>query len=1039
MTEGKYEHLIDVRMEATGFTEGQAKIEKAMGTVDEGGKISAKTAAQINSLTDSMSRMGLSKDRIKQVFQQFAPDQTNLKLTSAQIQQFTNSMSKAGASGVQIKGVTNDLQKLGLSAKEGVSYSDDFVRALRRVAIVAPVWMAARAAIQFFTQGLGEGYKSMINFDIELTKLREVLRATGQVVDLSVLTHEFEKLSIETGKAVENIVTVYKTMIKNQIDAKDAMDATSAAVKLQEINFTKSDVAVRAFAKANEILGNTLPKTVKESEKFDYIAATIHDTVLKSSSELDEFSQDFLSLISTMDMTGTTFTQFISILGVLESRGVKNVQGLKQAFISLLTQPQKLAANFGMVIKEGESAFQVLLAIAEKVKATPEGSIEYNKLLTAIKNLSGGSTRGGIIALTELGKAVDDLKNSVANLEFPNKVLNGFNSDVNKLNESIGHQQEIVNNLKISLFRAFEQGLFGGKNYAETLKNVGAVMDALIPKAKALGEAIASLNPAEGMKRGEQEATKYIEETNKKIKEALSDKLSLADTVKLIGEEEAKLTYKSTVYEKLFIQILKDRAQELILQGKQEVKINAITDAEKNRTDAMDGALNKIEKENHAEDELLDKTRNKLNIIRDEIELEKLKAKGVNAQDIAYAAIIMKVKHLKEEYDRMTYISGKALPSLNEQELIQSILNGDVNKESNLLKGVVDLEEKLGDLSKLTENNEKAKLIVEEKRISDKLKLLGLEGVSRKELLLQEIAMRIIKDGAEAVAKNEEIIQKILEEQSMEVNDQVKYNLDLLKAQGLSNAELLKAKVYYETLKRGAESVKNDTQLQHEIQLSNLDTEQLLVDHELEILRIRGLSGFELFKAKTALESQITGQKDYEKTLKACLDLDTAMTQQKRDQFSISDTNLKLLRIAKKEGVATAKAMADILAGTRKYPVTGSEYERIFKQNFSKEAIAYQANVQLGRLGFSYESEVNRSARTKEEREKKFPVLLPPGLLKSPITGALITNFIINLEATEKDIKSKAEKVAMKKEEVIEAIRNSKEFEKLLFEKIDLF
>jgi DNA-binding transcriptional MerR regulator len=97
-------------------------------------------------------------------------------------------------------------------------------------------------------------------------------------------------------------------------------------------------------------------------------------------------------------------------------------------------------------------------------------------------------------------------------------------------------------------------------------------------------------------------------------------------------------------------------------------------------------------------------------------------------------------------------------------------------------------------------------------------------------------------------------------------------------------------------------------------------TEQLM-NHELELMKIRGLSGVALVQTEIALKGALYGEAAVKNSLESKLALEKAITQEKQNQNSATSEEVALMKIAQKFGTGTANAVAGLMAGTRS--VTG--------------------------------------------------------------------------------------------------------------------
>lgn len=92
---------------------------------------------------------------------------------------------------------------------------------------------------------------------------------------------------------------------------------------------------------------------------------------------------------------------------------------------------------------------------------------------------------------------------------------------------------------------------------------------------------------------------------------------------------------------------------------------------------------------------------------------------------------------------------------------------------------------------------------------------------------------------------------------------------------------------------------------------------QKLVNHELELLRIRGLSGSQLLVAKMAIEDAVFGRASETTELQRQLDMEKEITKEKQNQIEYSEESKKLYQVAVKYGEDLAKSFAEVLRGKK--------------------------------------------------------------------------------------------------------------------------
>jgi len=491
--------------------------------------------------------------------------------------------------GGQITAAWNNMGAAAAKAKEP---TNDFVNALRRAVIVAPIWMAARAAMQFFTKGLQEGFQYMIQFETAVYKLEQTLKAVGSTVNLETLKGEFIKLSQVTGQSTAQIATSYTTFIKAGIPIKDALALTTAAVDLQEVTFSKSEETIKAVALGYKLFGETLDKNLSTEEKATKISALLYQASNANLVSIEELSSEFTGSAGALKALGLTMEQSIGLLATLNSEGVKNVTGLKTALFRTFTDTANVAREFNLAIKPDTKPFEVFMMLLSKLQgAAKTGNIQG--LGQALGEIFGKGGRGGTANVKILSDALDKLKSSISE-GFSTDSVKRFKDALSEVNKTAAHQLEIWDNFRKQTFEGFIEGITGGKNFEEGLKRLNDLMlNQVIPIAKEYGRILNAIGLGVGtLGIGNVIATHYEalrlnaledEKMSTRILAATTGKLNEKDYNTLLGELEKKQAEHFTPLKEKpvlgnVIDILKEHRKELIKTADTQ---DELTDAQK--------------------------------------------------------------------------------------------------------------------------------------------------------------------------------------------------------------------------------------------------------------------------------------------------------------------------------------------------------------------------------------------------------------------------------------------------------------------------
>ena len=117
-----------------------------------------------------------------------------------------------------------------------------------------------------------------------------------------------------------------------------------------------------------------------------------------------------------------------------------------------------------------------------------------------------------------------------------------------------------------------------------------------------------------------------------------------------------------------------------------------------------------------------------------------------------------------------------------------------------------------------------------------------------------------------------------------------------------------------------------------------------LIEHELELAKIRGASGLELFEAERRLKLMLYGESAINDSLTMRLEKEKAITQEKEDQKRATSEEVELMKIALRYGNAAAQEISRFLAGQRDLSRLTPDLQRIVKSRFGTAFEAAQAS-----------------------------------------------------------------------------------------------
>jgi len=703
------------------------------------------------------------------------------KLASTKV--ITTFDAQGVATGKQLIEVFKPVSAEVKKSSEGMN---DFVAAMRRAVIVAPVWMAIRGAMQLVQDTLQEGARTWLQYEQAMSRAEQTLggvavSATAQLTDIR---EEFKKFSAETGFAIEKLALSYNLFLKTGASAGDAFTGVIASGKLAETTFGDNVKVTEAFSVIMRQLGGTIDSSLSPMEKQEALAGKILALYDKNKFSIEEYMDALSRFSSTAKFANFTADQTISVLAALESAGMKSSLGastLRTAIQKLAENMDKVSPRLGIALA-GKSQFEDFLAILRRINELSKTTGQEG-LAGVLKELGvGGKTGQGIVALNSVFEQL------VSNLKLVGgeggsyiKLLNDRMLEVDK---QANHQVEVFNNLRILLGAAFVEGVGGGKDFAESMKNINNVMNMLIPAAQNVGMAIhAIFTPGVGSGTGLiSPILKYIELSRQKEADKLKvtqDQISLAYKGQLDATQRQLLVQKITT----------DYTNET-LQGRQailDVLIKTLPEleqkkiAEKQAVELADEERSKKTEALRQELQLKVATQDKLAVMREELEIMKLQASGASGVEIATKKLDNIVSVLVNRYNSLTINGKKLTETLSASGVESQILSGNLGEIDDMFKGMKLTEQEQVAIAKAYNDIMKERSNMTKTLLSHEMDLYKIRGVSNSVLLQAEIALKTQLYGVNAVKKDLQLQLDIEKQITREKMNQVDISSETVK------------------------------------------------------------------------------------------------------------------------------------------------------------------------------------------------------------------------------------------------------------------
>jgi TP901 family phage tail tape measure protein len=615
------------------------------------------------------------------------------------------SAKNAGKTQAEIERVFKSMDKGSKEVDTASKKMGNFERAMRRVAIVAPVWMIARGAIMSFLRGFSEGFKYMEDFNAAMLKAQAVTHGvTGSMSEaMADLGSRIRNLAQETGESMTKIANAFYQFGTIGFDYQKAWEGAEAATRFAIATQEDSAKVAKILAMTFKILGDTVDQTIPPQQAMEVQLAKMYKLWQVNAGEAGDLTESLRAFLPTANTMNLTMDETIALLSTLNSAAMLGSRGgtlLRTSFSKLIDNADKLASSLGIYVNpQLDTTFDVMMKVLSATKQLSEAQTFPAAAQEIISTIFGG-VRGGepIKALVALyDQLQENLNISTKGYKDQMGVLDDYRKRQEDVINSVSGQLKVFRELRTQLFEQFITGTLGTKDFAEGLKQLNIVMDELAKRALEAGNNIASFfrlvaHPIIEVKKQISDIDKDINEFWNSIEEGLAGKLSVAKTIELsagIQMKYPKDTYMLDIADRLI-----DKAAELAKEGAVQAKI------EKTITDWSEKHIEKKKEEIKVHSNLLRQIELQKRDIQEQIAIQKLINEGYSESDILIAEIANEVSKIVDQYNSLDAIQNRIVPQLSKQEMLTNVLSENWEKILQTTNQQPFVQEKLIGLAK---------------------------------------------------------------------------------------------------------------------------------------------------------------------------------------------------------------------------------------------------------------------------------------------------------------------------------------------------
>jgi hypothetical protein len=656
-----------------------------------------------------------------------------------------------------------DLQKavkgIGEETKKSSRQMSDFELALRRALIVAPVWMAARAAIQQVTSFLQDGIKYYLDTEDAIHNIGASLQEMGTTgtSTIDVLIERFKTLSITSGKSVASLGNSFAELNRILGDSEKSYLALESATKLSIATGVDNKKLTETIAFLYKLQGDSLKGLTTDAQKFEAISELLYATQAKTPGGIEKLSADIRSFAATMSIADFGIENTIKLFGALEASGISSSQVLRTGVMKVLSNIDEISKALNITIPKNTAPFDAFIMVLDKLRAALQPGKINTDTLAAIKDIFGTGARGAS-QVAALAKDLETLKQSLSMGGVSTRERYLYQKQIEDVTSGAGHQIEVFKNLKAQLGETFITGVMGGKDFADAMNNINKAAQnpyfqmwlqglGQIGKTAYNLTAVGFIADKINEKQTKQnQLVKNQADLFERVRLNYRGQLTLAERNALYGEiASSKLIADSSLRKKLLADIIKQNLEEL-----------KSTQIKKKNNDLL------------GESEILTKKqvafREKLKQEELDNKYQLMKIAGVKEEEIAYVKVVDKVAelnriHTEEPLVKMTDVLAKNFGKIR---AVSPTRIEDEKKFNDLIKARYDLEVSVA----------QAIVNANEKRISMIGTIGSLLGTENSKVIQQQMALRYLLQGENYLKNSMEDRLKLAEALTQEADKQ---------------------------------------------------------------------------------------------------------------------------------------------------------------------------------------------------------------------------------------------------------------------------
>lgn len=315
--------------------------------------------------------------------------------------QFQTSMGRMISSSAQL--TNQGVKPLKAALKEGADGLGDFEKAMRRVLIVVPVWMATRTIIQGVTSAIRDGVSSWLELEAAMGRVATVTKAVGSSqAEFAEIQKQIREFTAQSSASIKDVANVAYQLGSAGLSTSEIMGGFKDIMKLSVGTMSDAESTAKTVTVAYKLFGDQLSSTLTTQEKFAKITNLIAQVFTREQVEVGEVSDALSYVAASASQANVRFEDLVSTIGFLNTgglRGAKAGRNLAQGFAQAANKLSELELLTGRAFDKSEPLdFMKLMEALNARFGEGKLALEEQAALTKVFGVEGGRSIQGILA-----------------------------------------------------------------------------------------------------------------------------------------------------------------------------------------------------------------------------------------------------------------------------------------------------------------------------------------------------------------------------------------------------------------------------------------------------------------------------------------------------------------------------------------------------------------------------------------------------------------------------------------------------------------